>query len=309
MSALADFMAGDLGGPLPAGLEGLVSGLRQRFGGNLLAVVMYGSCLRNRDPGDGLVDLMAVVSSHRAAHGFGLAALANSLLPPNVYYLESGPEGRRLRSKFIVISLHALQGRCGGGLDGYFWARFTQPCRLAWVRDPGTARSIAECRALAAIHFARQAQSLGNGTLSGQDYWSRALGATYGCELRPEPPDASRRLVDSDPEFWDSLSSLVLPRLGHVDDAGPGRFQIRLPRSRRIAGKLRWGVRRMWGKSLNLARLVKAAGTFSNGLDYLAWKVERHSGVRVQPTERMRRHPRIAAWGLAWKLWRRGAFR
>jgi hypothetical protein len=63
------------------------------------------------------------------------------------------------------------------------------------------------------------------------------------------------------------------------------------------------------GKLLNLARLVKAAFTFQGGLDYVLWKVKRHSGVEIQVTDWQRRHPVLAAPSLAWKLYRRGAFR
>jgi hypothetical protein len=68
-------------------------------------------------------------------------------------------------------------------------------------------------------------------------------------------------------------------------------------------------VRRFWNRVLHLLRLLKAAGTFTNGIDYLRWKIERHSGVRVEVTERMRRHPRLAAWRLMFRLWRRGALK
>jgi hypothetical protein len=56
-------------------------------------------------------------------------------------------------------------------------------------------------------------------------------------------------------------------------------------------------------------RLVKAAGTFDDPLDYLLWKIERHSGIYIAPSERQRRYPLIFAWGLLWRLYRRGAFR
>ena len=309
MNALAELMAADLSGPAPGGLEPLVGDLAGRFGESLLAVVLYGSCLRSADPGEGLVDLMAIVTGYRAAHGSHTAALANAVLPPSVYYLEAGDGARRVRSKFIVISMGSLARRCRGGLDGYFWARFTQPCRLVWVRNRDTARAVAEYRARAAVHFANQAQSLGNGLVTGAEFWARALDATYGCELRPEPPGSGHRLVENDFGFWRSISARVLPRLAHVETASADRYEIQMPAASRAWGGLVWYSRRAWSKMLNLARLIKAAGTFSNGLDYLAWKVERHSGVAVETTDRMRRYPRIAAWGLAWKLWRRGAFR
>ena len=73
----------------PEGLQPLIEKLRQRFGPALKAVILYGSCRRIDDAGEGLVDLMALVSSYSKAHGLVLSALFNRLLPPNVYYLEA----------------------------------------------------------------------------------------------------------------------------------------------------------------------------------------------------------------------------
>ena len=49
---------------------------------------------------------------------------------------------------------------------------------------------------------------------------------------------------------------------------------------------------------LNYARLVKAAFTFDGGVDYVLWKVRRHSGVVVPGTDWQRRHTLLAAPGL-----------
>ena len=40
------------------------------------------------------------------------------------------------------------------------------------------------------------------------------------------------------------------------------------------------------GKLLHVLRLMKATTTFKGGADYILWKVERHSGVRVEVSER-----------------------
>ena len=80
------------------------------------------------------------------------------------------------------------------------------------------------------------------------------------------------------------------------------------PRTRRRS-RLAWSARRVQGKTLSALRLAKSAFTFQGGVDYLLWKLERHSGVRVEASERERRHPLIYGWGLAWRLYRRGAFR
>ncbi|MCA1780384.1 MAG: hypothetical protein LC637_13725, partial [Xanthomonadaceae bacterium] len=172
-------MSADLDGARPDGLEPLIDAIGQRVGPALRSVVLYGSTRRSNNPGDGLVDLMAVVSSYRAVHGIG-ASLLNTLLPPNVYYLETGSDQARLRCKYIIVSEKTLRARTRGGLDGYFWARFTQPCRRVWAADQAAELLLAECRAQAAAHFARSAARLGSGVMTDQQFWVRALRATYG---------------------------------------------------------------------------------------------------------------------------------
>ena len=77
----------------------------------------------------------------------------------------------------------------------------------------------------------------------------------------------------------------------------------------RAAAMENWQGRRLLGKTLNYLRLIKAAFTFDGAVDYVMWKVRRHSGVIVPVSDWQRRHPVLAAPGLAWKLYRRGAFR
>lgn len=307
MNPVREHMARDLAEDAPDGLAPLVERIRARCGPALRAVVLYGSTRRNANIRDGLVDLMAIVSDYRSVHGAGLAALFNRLLPPNVYYLEAGPQEARVRCKYIIVSEATFEARTAGGLDGYFWARFSQPCRLVWAADAQAADRVAEARANAAAHFARQSLALGNGSLTPARFWVRAVSATYGCELRPEPPGAADALIGRDPEFWTGLSRTLLPSLAGVSSDEDGTIRIELPRGRRISGKTRWALRRGWSKLLNVLRLLKAAGTFANGVDYLSWKIERHSGIKVEVTDRMRRHPRLASWKLLFRMWRSGA--
>lgn len=308
MSMLQQHMAKDLAGDRPDGLAPLVARIRARCGPALRAVVLYGSTRRNANVHDGLVDLMAIVEDYRAVHGIGLTAMLNHLLAPNVYYLEAGADDERVRCKYIIVSERNFQARTGGGLDGYFWARFTQPCRLIWNADDAAAAFVAECRARAAAHFAAEGLRLGNGVIGARDFWVRAISATYGCELRPEPPGAAGALIARDPAFWDGLSEALLPELPGVTAADDhNAWRIEISAWKRLVGRLRWTLRRGWSKALNLARLFKAAGTFANGVDYLSWKLERHSGIKVEITDAMRRHPRLASWKLLIRMWRNGA--
>ena len=70
-----------------------------------------------------------------------------------------------------------------------------------------------------------------------------------------------------------------------------------------------WALRIAWGKWLSLLRLLKGLATFEGGLDYVAWKLERHTGRRVEIPPRVRRRPWLYVWPLVWRHWRRGTFR
>ncbi len=309
MSALVEFMRSDLdAGDLPTGIERLITALHDRYDNAIHAVVLYGSCRRKTNASDGLVDLLVVVDSYRKAFGTGLLAGLNWLLPPNVFYLETREESAVLRCKYAVISLDQFQRRCASRSDHYFWARFCQPARLAYERGRAGDR-LALARALAAHNFAKRVTPLIDQPMTPAAFWVRALTLTYRCELRPEPVGNAEQLILSDPDYWPDLTTALSGEPGR-----PVRMQSNQVNGsdapvKRLATRLSWQARRITGKLFNLARLFKAAGTFTNGIDYIVWKVERHSGVRVEPTERMRRYPRLAAWKLAWIMWRKGGFK
>src|SRR5690606_41306896 len=65
-----------------------------------------------------------------------------------------------------------------------------------------------------------------------------------------------------------------------------------------------WGRRRTLGEPLNVVRLVRAAATFDGAMRYVAWKVERHTGMPVKVTPLRERFPVLAAPALAVHLWR-----
>jgi hypothetical protein len=309
MSSLDTFMLADLhDGQLPDGISSLVQALDAQYGESVSAVLLYGSCRRKADAADGLADLLVVVSSYRQAFGTGLLALLNWLLPPNVFYLESRHGERVIRCKYAVISEKQFRRRAESRMDHYFWARFSQPCRLASGNER-IATGLASIRATAARSFSRRIAPLLTESCDAQAFWTLALATTYRCELRPEPAANARTLIEYDPDYWRELTDLLAAEPESALIKEKERYIGQNRTGARLMTRLVWQGRRISGKLFNLARLFKAAGTFSNGIDYIVWKVERHSGVRVEPTERMRRHPRLAAWGLAWRMWREGGFR
>jgi hypothetical protein len=109
-------------------------------------------------------------------------------------------------------------------------------------------------------------------------------------------------VVEADPERYRifghaALAAAALSLGGSVPDA-----------ERKRAERL-WAKRRRAGKALTVVRLAKASGTYAGGIDYLAWKINRHSGAGIEIKPWQRRWPLLAAFTLLPKLFRRGAIR
>ena len=292
-------------------LQALGEHLQRQFGDSLVALLYYGSCLRGGDPRDGLVDLYAIVDSYRDAYGHRLPALFNHLLPPNVYYLEVTVDGDPVRAKYAVVSLAQLQRGCSPAwFQAYLWGRFAQPTGLLYARDPAAEAAITDCLASAVLTFLGRAIPALDADFSATELWRQGLALSYRTELRAEKSGRGKEIADIYQDYYRDITEAALPALPFVvEDQGSGRYHALVPASARRLAPFAWGLRRLQGKSLSIARLVKAVFTFAGGVDYIVWKLERHSGQRIEVDERVRRHPLIYGWGLMWRLYRRGVFR
>lgn len=301
---IATLIGTEVDEPVAPAFLALAEAARRRHEAAALAVLFYGSCLRSGEDRDQIADLYLIVEGYRTAYRNPLLPLANRLLPPNVFYLETPFEGRTLRAKYAVLSLTAFERLVTGRtLQPYFWARFAQPVRLLWARD-GTSRARTVGALAAAVQTTlRETRPLldppagGPGTA---ELFVRAFEESYRTELRSERAGRAAELVRTDPERYARLAGALAEPEG--DPAG------RAPAARRRA-EARWRRRRLAGKGLSVLRLAKAAFTFTDGAAYLLWKIERHSGVRQELTPWQRRHPILASPALFWRLYRRGAFR
>jgi hypothetical protein len=118
--------------------------------------------------------------------------------------------------------------------------------------------------------------------------WQRGFEETYRTELRPEGSSRAAALVAADADYYGEAARLA-------DSVN--------------APSINWPVRRIAGKLLSLARLAKAAFTFSGGASYAAWKIERHTGEAIALSPWQKRHPLLAGILLLPKLLRRGVLR
>ncbi|MEA3014336.1 MAG: hypothetical protein QOD42_2881 [Sphingomonadales bacterium] len=290
MTSLPALVAAELAEPVDPRVAAMAAAIAADYPGAARAVLFYGSCLRERELDGLMLDFYLIVSSYRAAYGRGWFALANRLVPPNVFpFAHDG-----LAAKYAVLS-EADFLRENGPEAGTVsvWARFAQPARLVWVAD-----AAAREKAVAAV--ARAAPTLLGFALPMTEgaegdplaVWRRGFALTYDSELRAERKDKSGSIVDGDAGRYARFGAAALP--------------LAMPAAK-AAG--RWRKFRRKGKMMSLVRLAKATTTFAGGVDYLAWKINRHAGTKLVVKPWQRRWPILGALTLLPRLWRRGAIR
>jgi hypothetical protein len=302
--------------PSPAhpALTHLVESLKKRHRKCVASVLFYGSCLRSGDPYDGLVDLYLIVDKYRCANSGWIKAAWNWMLPPNVFYAEFPFEGRMVRCKYAILSLTDLEkGTSPHWFHSYLWGRFSQPTAVAWCRDAAARDVVENSLARSVITFLNRV--LPSLPLQGsiQSLWSGGLQLSYRAELRVESSARSRELTEANTGYYQQVTYLSAALLDYPlnisTTPAATDYMTQIPPSRCLISRVGWTVRTVQGKFLSLARLIKALFTFDGGLDYIAWKLERHSGVHIEIPKRVRRYPLIFIWGLFLDLYRRGVFR
>lgn len=290
----------------------LVDSLVTRFGESLDAVILYGSCLHSACSLDeGIVDLYVVVNSYYMAYPKRYLANLNTWLAPNVFYLELPHQGRTLRAKYAVISTQDFERGAQFWFHPYIWARFAQPSRLLYCLNDSVRERIYAALAHSVVTFLKSGiPTLEAGILDVEEIWTRCLMLTYAAELRAERETRARHLAQANLSAFIRLTEVAAPMLtGLLEKQENGKYLcITNPKMQQQAF-WHWRLRRWQGRILSILRLSKATLTFNNSVEYAVWKIERHTGVSVEITPMLRRHPIL--WGLkvAWQLLRRGVLR
>ena len=286
---LRDLVTAELAEPVDPRVSAMAAAIAGQYPGAARAVLFYGSCLREKQFDGLMLDFYLIVSDYRATFGRGWFALANRLLPPNVFPFAY--EG--LIAKYAVLSeadFHRLNG--AEAADVSVWARFAQPSRLVWAADEAAREAAISAVARAAptlIGFARPMAPRDSDPLA---LFRRGFELTYASEFRAERQGRSGSIVDTDSERYRRFGAAALPIAATPANAARS-----------------WRRFRRRGKALTLARLAKATTTYAGGVDYIAWKINRHAGTRIEVRPWQRRWPIIGALILLPRLLRRGAIR
>ncbi len=286
MSRLRDLIAAELTTPTHPPIAAFAEHLATVFPG-ARAVLFYGSILRTGDL-SGVLDYYVLTDQLPA----GWRGVFTRILWPDVSYHEFTHQGVVLRAKVASMTLGQFQQAVTGEeIDTTIWARFVQPCALVWAGE-GAADLVIDAVAAACRTAARFAQALGPVGATPHALWTALFQETYQAELRVEKAGREVSILTYDPKRYDHVMEAVLSDQGAAmaDDD-------------RAALKKAWGVRKLWGKPLNVARLIKAAFTFQGASRYAAWKIERHTGVAVEMTPWRERHPILSAPAVLLKVW------
>ena len=136
------------------------------------------------------------------------------------------------------------------------------------------------------------------------NYWRALFRATYKAELRVEKPGRENSILELNATHFDGLLPEALHAGGIAFGREGGALTPHMPNAERERVLRWWGKRRRRGKLLNIARLARATRTFDGAARYAAWKVERHTGEKIEVTPFREKHPLLAAPAVALQLWR-----
>ena len=272
------------------------------------AVLFYGSCLRETQFDGLMLDFYLIVADYRTAYQGQWMAAANRLIPPNVFPFEH--DG--MIAKYAILSEADFARLASPATRNVaVWARFAQPSRLVWSADATSRASAIAAIARCAPTLLAAARSCLPDAIDPLDMWRQAFALTYSAELRAERKTRARSVVDADPDRYRRFALPALAAAGLAAHPVNERlvFDRTLSCADRAVGRRAWARRRREGKALTLLRLAKASATYAGGLDYLAWKIGRHSGQPIAIKPWQRRWPILGAIALLPKLIARGAVR
>ncbi len=307
MLSLTQLVAEELALPVLTDVRAFAEYIAAQYGTASRAVLFYGSCLRSERLQGEMLDFYLIVSDYQAAYGDNWLATWNRRLPPNVFPFQHGD----LMAKVAVLSeadFHDLNRPTASAVS--VWARFAQPSRLVWCADDNAQQSAIMAIAGAAPTLLNAALAFAERDAGVLDLWQSGFQMTYSAELRAERKDRPSSVITFDPERYVRFGAAALHHTMIANELRGDKIVL-LPdiEGRIIYEKGRWPGLRRRGKLLTVARLVKAAFTYAGGIDYLAWKINRHAGTQIEVRPWQRKWPLVAAIFLVPKLLAKGAVR
>ena len=291
---------------IPHAMQAAGNFLANKYGKSVQGILLYGSCLRAGTDKNGLVDCYVIVDQYTAVYPSVWLARLNGWLPPNVFYGEVDVDGQKVRMKYAVLSLEDFERSVTPKwFHSYFWGRFAQPTAVIACSSQEVRERIIAGLGSAVLTFLGNVVSQMPQQFAAIDVWSMGLTLSYGAELRAESTGRVKTLWESNQAYYEQVANAAFlenfPQVKVIQRNGLVLYEMESSKWDFIKNRIGWVVRKFQGKFLSILRLMKAAFTFQGGADYLIWKIERHSGVKIELTPAQRKHPIWAGLTTFWR--------
>jgi hypothetical protein len=268
-------------------------------------VLHFGSTRSGASPAERSVhDLFVVVDEYEGFYRAAGAAVSgrrspgslarwNRILPPNVLH----GTGREGEAKLFVLSERDLDRALGPRpRDHFVRARLAQDVAVCAAADEEAATRADAALAAARAGVVDWMRPFLRRPFDAEELCRAMLEVSYAAEIRPEASGRVREVFEAQRAFFARAYPPVLDaavrdgRLIRRD----GRYAYARP-----AGAGARAAARLWlaGSRLRATlRWAKYVATFEGWLDYVAGKVERRTGVRLELGPRERRWPLLLLW-------------
>ena len=285
---------------------------QERFGSQLLAVILYGSCLSQVTRRESSIyDFFLICDRYRPFYRNPKLALFNYFLPPNIFYFEFPDLGSgRLAGKYSVTSLRDFQHETSTrARDTYHLGRFAKRVVISYTRDEKVREGLIDAILSAMEQNITLALTCLPERFPRDEFILTLLGMSYRGETRMDLDTKVEELFRAEADYYrwgygELLRAHLLERkLGAEADGYyslPGkpwrrRFQLMKARAFLFQTRIRTYLR--WPKYII---------TFDNWLDYLLSKLERSKGIHLELSARERKYPLIFCWKYFFRLKRAG---
>lgn len=285
-------------------LQTALGELQDVSGDNLTAVLFFGSRLVNSTPDrHSASDWFVVVREYQRfyrdhKHWFHyppwFVTWLNRWLPPNVVHIPC-PDSAGVKA--IVINETDMEKAMGADAKDHFCrGRLSQSIEIIHHRDDAALRRVRDWLANSRRIGLEWVPLYCPPEFDLIDYCTAMIQASYSSEIRPE---TGNRVAEVVARQRDGLETIYTPILeygvssGHLLRFGD-RFRLATPPAADV--KRRWSKYFRRTKRRATARWSKYVLTFNGWPDYIARKLERRSGIKVEITDRERRWPLILLW-------------
>jgi hypothetical protein len=286
----------------------LAARLALAAGGAVDAVILYGSHLLGANPDKhSALDFVVIVDDYRRFYlmlrnageihrpAWLMVVLAR-MLPPNVIAF-TPEEGDAGVAKCLVVSRADLEVGLGPSpRDHFLTARLVQKVAVIWAASEARARWVEDRLDEARGRVLSWVGPWLDDSFDAESVGRRLLEVCYRSEFRPEARNRAQTIFEMQREHFGETLAPVLQRAtaGGRLVASDGRYRFASPPPPGEHRRWRRYFRR--SKARVTARWLKHIFTFDNWLPYIAHKVERRTGRKVELTHLERRWPLLFLW-------------